>query len=184
MSTGRSNFRGGRERGLRINRQIRVPEVRLIGAEGEQLGVFITSEAFRRAEDLGLDLVEICPTSRPPVCKIIDYGKYKYEQDKKKHEQKKHQVVVKLKEIKLRPVTDEHDFQTKLKHVRRFLEEGDKVKITMRFRGREMAHLEIGRKLMDELKQRVQDICKIEQDAKVEGRQMFMLLVPLKSPKK
>ena len=118
--------------------------MRLIDEEGNQLGVLATHEALSKAEDAGLDLVEISPMARPPVCKIMDYGKYKYEQAKKKHEQKKKQVVVQIKEIKMRPATDEHDFQTKLRHVKRFLEEGDKVKITIRFRGREMAHMDIG----------------------------------------
>lgn len=167
---------GGDE--LRVNRQIRMPEVRLIGSDGAQLGIFITSEALRRAENEGLDLVEISPTARPPVCKIMDYGKYKYEQSKKKHEQKKHQVVIKVKEIKFRPTTDEHDLQTKLKHIVRFLEEKNKVKVTIKFRGREISHIDIGRALMERIKDSVKEHGSVEEEAKVEGKQLFMLLGP------
>ena len=165
---------------LRINRRIRVPEVRLIGAEGEQAGVIATFEAIRRAEDIGLDLVEISPTAKPPVCKIMDYGKYKYEQSKKKHQQKKHQVVVRIKEIKMRPGTDEHDFQTKLKHVRKFLEHGDKVRITVRFRGREMAHNDLGQARMKRVMEEVAGLGEVEQFPKMEGKQLFMTLAPAK----
>ena len=165
---------------LRVNRRIRVPEVRLIGEDGEQLGVFATYEAIRKAEDAGLDLVEISPTARPPVCKIMDYGKYKYETQKKKHEQKKHQIVVKLKEIKMRAATDEHDFQTKIRHIKRFLEEGDKVKISIRFRGREMAHVDLGQERMKRVVEEVKGLGEVESFPKMEMRQLFMLLVPVK----
>ena len=165
---------------LRVGRRIRVPEVRLVGEEGEQLGVFATYEALRRADDAGLDLVEISPTARPPVCKIMDYGKYKYEQQKKKHEQKKHQVVVKIKEIKMRAATDEHDFQTKLRHIKRFLEEGDKVKITLRFRGREMAHIDLGHAMMKKVVEEVKGFGEVESFPKMEMRQLFMMLGPVK----
>ncbi|MFH1829779.1 MAG: translation initiation factor IF-3 [Pseudomonadota bacterium] len=165
---------------MRTNRRIRVPEVRLIDENGEQLGVFITHEALRRAEDAGLDLVEISPGARPPVCKIMDYGKYKYEQSKKKQEQKKKQAVVLLKEIKMRPATDEHDFQTKIRHVRRFLEDGNKVKISIRFRGREMAHMDLGHQRMKRVVEEVRELGEVESFPKMEGRQMFMMLGPIK----
>jgi translation initiation factor IF-3 len=171
---------GARRNDLRVNRRIRVPEIRLIGAEGEQMGIFITSEALKRAEEQGLDLVEISPMAKPPVCKIMDYGKYKYEQAKKRHEAKKHQIVVKTKEIKLRPATDEHDLQTKLRHIRRFLEEGDKVKVTLRFRGREMAHLEVGRERMKRIVTEVTGLGEVEQFPKLEGRLMSMIVGPVK----
>lgn len=154
--------------------------MRLIDDEGNQLGVLPTHEALRKAEDAGLDLVEISPMARPPVCKIMDYGKYKYEQQKKKHEQKKKQVVVQIKEIKMRPATDEHDFQTKLRHIKKFLDEGDKVKITIRFRGREMAHMDIGHERMRRLMEEVKGLGEVESFPKMEGKQMFMMLGPVK----
>ncbi len=172
--------RGDRERDLRTNRRIRVPEVRLIDEDGSQLGVFATQMALKRAEESGLDLVEISPTARPPVCRIMDYGKFKYEQSKRKHEAKKKQVVVQIKEIKMRPATDEHDFQTKLRHVKRFLEDGNKVKITIRFRGREMAHVDIGQQRMKRVMEEVREVGEVEFFPKMEGRQMFMMLGPLK----
>lgn len=144
------------------------------------MGVFITSEALKRAEEAGLDLVEISPTARPPVCKIMDYGKYKYDQAKKRHEAKKHQVVVRTKEIKMRPATDEHDLQTKLRHIKRFLEEGDKVKVTLRFRGREMAHMDLGRQRLARIVQEVAEIGEVEQMPKLEGRMMSMVVGPAK----
>ena len=165
---------------LRVNRRIRVPEVRLLGEDGEQLGVFATYEAIRRAEEAGFDLVEISPAAKPPVCKIMDYGKYKYEQQKKKHEQKRHQVVVKIKEIKMRAATDEHDFQTKVRHIKRFLEEGDKVKISIRFRGREMAHVDLGQERMKRVIEEVRSLGEVESFPKMEMRQLFMMLSPLK----
>jgi translation initiation factor IF-3 len=165
---------------LRCNRRIRVPEVRLIGPEGDQLGVYITMEAIKRAEESGLDLVEISPHANPPVCKIMDYGRFKYEQSKKKHEQKKKQTVVHIKEIKMRAATDEHDFQTKLRHVKRFLEEGNKVKISIRFRGREMAHTDLGRERMQKVADELKEIGQVESFPKMEGRQLFMMLAPLK----
>lgn len=157
-----------------------MPEVRLIGPEGEQLGLFITSEAIKRAETEGLDLVEVSPQARPPVCKIMDYGKYKYETAKRKSEAKKKQQVVHLKEIKMRPSTDEHDFQTKMKHIKRFLEDGDRVKITIRFRGREMAHKELGRERMDRVAEELREIAEVFQHPKMEGRMMNMLIQPIK----
>lgn len=164
----------------RRNRRIRVPEVRLIGENGEQLGIFITNMALKRAEELGLDLVEISPHAKPPVCKIMDWGKFKYEEKKKKHEAKKKQVVVKVKEIKFRPATDDHDFQTKLKHIREFLEDGCKVRVTVQFRGREMEHREFGTARMNEVIESIKDLGEVDQSAKMEGRQMFMMLSPKK----
>ncbi|MBI4211470.1 MAG: translation initiation factor IF-3 [Deltaproteobacteria bacterium] len=172
-------IRGKREE-HRVNRRIRIPEIRLIGPDGEQLGCFATSEALKRAEELGYDLVEIAPTAKPPVCKIMDYGKFKYEQSKKEHEARKHQVVIKTKEIKLRPATDEHDFQTKLRHVKEFLEEGDKVKITLQFRGREMAHKDIGEAVLKRVVAEVQSLAELAQAPMLEGRQMHLLLAPIK----
>jgi len=144
------------------------------------MGVFITSEALKRAEEAGLDLVEISPTARPPVCKIMDYGKYKYELAKKRHEAKKHQIVVRTKEIKMRPATDEHDLQTKLRHIRRFLEEGDKVKVTLRFRGREMAHMDIGRERLARIVTEISGLGEVEQFPKLEGKLMSMIVGPVK----
>jgi translation initiation factor IF-3 len=158
--------------------------VRLIDSDGGQLGVFITREALRRAEEAGLDLVEISPMARPPVCKIMDYGKFKYEQSKKMHDQKKKQTVIHIKEIKMRPSTDEHDFQTKVRHVRRFLEEGNKVKITIRFRGREMAHVDLGHDRMKRLLETVKDLGEAEAYPKMEGRQLFMMVTPMKGKEK
>jgi len=169
---------------LRINRRIRIPEVRLVGEDGSQLGVFITSQALKRAEEAGLDLVEVSPMARPPVCKIMDYGKYKYELSKKKHDQKKKQVVVHVKEIKMRPSTDEHDFQTKLKHIRQFLEDGNRVKVTIRFRGRELAHIDIGRDRLKQLVEGVKDLGEPESFPKMEGRQLTMILVHGKKKEK
>jgi len=152
----------------------------LIDADGKQLGLFQTRDAQKRARDLGLDLVELSPNARPPVCKIMDYGKYKYEQSKKKHEAKKKQTVIHLKEMKMRPATGEHDFQVKLGHLRRFLENGDKAKVTVRFRGREMAHLENGRALIDRAVKELSDIGEVEQNARREGRVMSAVIAPKK----
>ncbi len=157
-----------------------MPEIRLIDAAGNQLGVYATQMALKMAQEDGLDLVEVSPNARPPVCKIMDYGKYKYEQSKKKHEAKKKQVIVRTKEIKMRPSTDEHDLQTKLKHVKRFLEEGDKVKISIRFRGREMAHRELGREQLQRIIKEVEGLGEADQTPKMEGRMMSMLLAPTK----
>lgn len=168
----------------RMNHRIRVPEVRLVGEDGSQLGVFITREAVKRAEEAGLDLVEVSPQARPPVCKIMDYGRFKYEQSKKQHEQKKKQTVIHLKEIKMRPSTDEHDFQTKLRHIRKFLKEGNKVKCTIRFRGREMAHIDLGYGRMNRVIEEVAEIGSAESNPKMEGRQMFMMLSPGKKKEK
>lgn len=160
---------------------IRVPEIRLIDHEGENRGVMDPRDAYDLALEVGLDLVEISPNANPPVCKIMDFGKFKYEQQKKAAEARKNQRVIEVKEIKLRPNIDDHDYDVKLRNVRRFLEEGDKVKVTLRFRGREMAHQNLGRELLQRVKADTEDIGKIESMPKVEGRQMIMVVGPLKN---
>ena len=160
----------------RINYQIKVKEVRVISADGEQLGILDTREAIRKAEELGLDLVEVAPTAKPPVCRIMDFGKYKYELAKKAHESKKHQSVIVVKEIKLRPRTDEHDIQFKMNNIKRFLEDGNKVKVTIMFRGREVAHTTYGRAVLDRIVNDLQNEAVIEQQPRMEGRNMSMLL--------
>jgi translation initiation factor IF-3 len=163
---------------LRINREIRAPQVRVIDDEGTMLGVMTVPEALRAAEDRGLDLIEIAPTATPPTCKIMDYGKYKYENKKKAVAAKKKQVIVTVKEIQLRPRTDQHDLETKMKHARRFLLEGDKVKVNLRFLGREMAHQELGYKLLQKVIESLSDLAIIEANPKMEGKQMFLLVGP------
>ena len=150
--------------------------MRLVGPEGEMLGVVDTRDAMAQAEDAGLDLVEISPNASPPVCKILDYGKFKYEQQKKRNEARKKQKVIEIKEIKMRPNIDDHDYQTKMKAARGFLEEGDKVKFTMRFRGREMVHQEIGAGVLTRVRTELDELAKIEHFPSMEGRQMIMVL--------
>lgn len=164
--------------GPRVNEDIDVPKVRLIGAEGENIGVVTAQDAMGHADEAGLDLVEISPNADPPVCKILDYGKYKYEAQKKKNEAKKKQKVIDVKEIKLRPNIDDHDYEVKMRNMRRFLGDGDKVKVTLRFRGREMAHMEIGVDVLKRVKADIDEIAKVEQEAKMEGRQMVMVIAP------
>lgn len=166
----------------RINERIRVPRVRLISQTGEQLGIKPTEEALRIAYDAGLDLVEVAPQADPPVCRIMDYGKYKYEQTQKMKKAKKHSATMILKEMKLRPKIDNHDYETKKRHVVRFLEDGAKVKVTIMFRGREMAHTELGRKLLDRLAEEVADLGKVEAMPKLDGRNMVMVLAPVQKP--
>lgn len=161
-----------------MNYRIRIPQVRVIDYDGKQLGVMSTRDAQRLANDRGLDLVEVAPTVRPPVCRIMDYGRYKYEQNKKARTTKKKQHVTQVKEMHFRPKTDEHDYRFKLKHVREFLEEGDKVKVSVDFRGREMAHQEFGHKLVERLVKDVADTGQVEQRAKLEGRNLILLLAP------
>ena len=170
----------------RINGRIRVPEVRVVDENGGQLGVLPTEEALKLAKEKGLDLMEVSPNSRPPVCKIVDYGKFKYEKKKKEQQAKKKQTVVKVKEIQLRPNTEEHDLDYKFKNVRGFLEDGDKAKVTMLFRGRQITHPDSGKALMNKLAEAVQDIGMMESRPKLEGRRMIMILAPLgsASPKK
>ena len=164
--------------GPRTNRDIRVREVQLIDAEGTNRGVTETAEALQVAEDAGLDLVEIVPNANPPVCKILDYGKFRFLEQKKSAEARKRQKIVELKEIKLRPGIDEHDYETKMKAVRRFFDEGDKVKVTLRFRGREMAHQDIGFRLLERVKAETGLLAKVEAEPSMEGRQMVMVLSP------
>jgi len=155
---------------------IKLKEVRVIDADGEQLGILDTREAIRKAEEAGLDLVEVAPTAKPPVCRIMDFGKYKYEISKKAAESRKHQTVIVVKEIKLRPRTDEHDVNFKMNNIRRFLGDGNKVKVTVMFRGREMAHTDHGRQLLDRIVADLQNEAVVEQPPRMEGRNMTLLL--------
>lgn len=163
-----------------MNDQINVREVRLIDQDGENVGVVTTVDARQRADNVGLDLVEISPTSNPPVCKILDYGRYKYELQKRQNEARKKQKTTELKEIKMRPNIDDHDYNVKMRSIRKFLGEGDKVKVTMRFRGREMAHQQIGLRLLERVRDEVADEAKVEATPKMEGRQMIMVIGPAK----
>ncbi|WP_110754265.1 translation initiation factor IF-3 [Phyllobacterium leguminum] len=167
-----------RKDGPRSNRDIRVPRIQLIDAEGQNLGNVSTQDAMAMAEAAGLDLVEIVPNAEPPVCKIVDLGKLKYQNQKKAAEARKKQKTVEIKEIKMRPNIDTHDYETKMKAAGRFFEEGDKVKFTLRFRGREMAHQELGMKLLDRVKEDTVEIAKVEAEPRLEGRQMMMVLAP------
>ncbi len=166
--------------GVRRNEMIRARELRVIAADGEQLGILQRNDAIALAKEAGLDLVEVASTSEPPVCRIMDYGKFKYEQQKKKQEAKKRQVVVQIKEIKVRPKTDDHDYETKVRHIRRFLEEGDRCKITVFFRGREIVHKDRGMAILERVVQDLADIAKVDQEARAEGRTLQMMLVPKK----
>lgn len=167
-----------REQGPRVNHQINVREVRLVKEDGEMLGVVPTREALTMAADVGLDLVEISPNAVPPVCKILDYGKFKYEAQKRKNEAKKKQKVIEVKEIKMRPGIDTHDYDVKMRAIRSFLGEGDKVKVTMRFRGREMMHQELGLKVLDKVRAELDELIKVESHPRLEGRQMIMTIAP------
>ncbi len=165
---------------LRINDEIRAREVRLVGEEGEQLGIVQLRDAQRIAAEKSLDLVEIAPTAKPPVCKIMDYGKYKYEQAKRDKEARKKQKTMEIKEVKLRPNIEDHDFETKARNAQRFLNDGDKVKVTIMFRGREVTHPELGRTLCLRLAEFCKAEANIERDPKLEGRNMIMILAPVK----
>jgi translation initiation factor IF-3 len=164
--------------GPRANREIRVPQVQLIDDEGNNRGVVSINEALQLADEAGLDLVEISPNQQPPVCKITDLGKLKYQSQKKAAEARKRQKTIEVKEIKMRPNIDTHDYEVKMKAVRRFFDDGDKVKVTLRFRGREMAHLELGMQLLNRVREEVEPIAKVEAEPKLEGRQMMMVLAP------
>jgi len=164
--------------GPRVNDEIRAPQVRLIDQDGEMQGVMSARDAWLRAQAVGLDLLEISPNASPPVVKILDFGKYKYEQQKKKNEAKKKQKVIEIKEIKVRPNIDENDYQVKMRAMRSFIEEGDKVKVTLRFRGREMAHQEIGVRVLERIKTEMDPLSKVEQMPRMENRQMVMVLTP------
>ncbi|MEK6655158.1 MAG: translation initiation factor IF-3 [Thermodesulfobacteriota bacterium] len=165
---------------LRINREIRSSSVRVIDVEGNQLGVIPLADALAEAAKTGLDLVEVSPTAAPPVCRIMDYGKFRYQQSKKVQISKKSQTVIQVKEIRLRPKTEEHDLEVKIKHIRKFLEQRNKVKITMMFRGREIAYTELGRKIMEDIKETLADGAAIDQHPRLEGRNMIMILSPKK----
>ncbi|QFU08068.1 Translation initiation factor IF-3 [Rhodobacteraceae bacterium THAF1] len=167
-----------RDTGPRVNGRIRASEIRLIGAEGENVGVVTPERAMQMAEDVGLDLVEISPNATPPVCKIMDFGKFKYETQKKEAEARKKQKIIEVKEVKFRPNTDTHDYEVKMRNVFKFLENGDKVKVTLRFRGREMAHQNLGRELLERVAEDTKEIGKVENFPKMEGRQMVMMIGP------
>ncbi|HCD64103.1 MAG: translation initiation factor IF-3 [Candidatus Puniceispirillaceae bacterium] len=164
--------------GPRINTEIRSSTVRCIDPDGEQMGILTIDDALRKADEFGLDLVELQPNAEPPVVKILDYGKYKYQAQKRASEARKKQKVIEVKEIKLRPNIDSHDYDVKMRSVRKFLEAGDKVKITLRFRGREMAHVELGSQLLQRVREDIEEEAKIESLPKMEGRQMIMVLAP------
>ena len=164
--------------GPRVNEDIRSPQVRLIDEEGEMQGVMTAREAIQRAYSVGLDLLEISPNADPPVVKILDFGKFKYEQQKKRNEAKKKQKVIEIKEIKVRPNIDENDYQVKMRAMKSFIEEGDKVKVTLRFRGREMAHQDIGIRVLERIRAELDPVTKVEQMPKMENRQMVMVLSP------
>jgi translation initiation factor IF-3 len=165
----------------RINDQIRSPKIRLIDADGEMIGVVTVQEGIELARAAGLDLVEVSPNAEPPVCKVLDYGKYKYTLQKRANEARKKQKIIQIKEVKLRPTIDDHDLDVKLKAVEKFLAAGDKVKMTLRFRGREMAHQELGMKLLTEIKERLVDVIKVESEPRLEGRQMVMVVSSAKA---
>jgi len=168
------------DKGHRINREISAIEVRLVGVENEPLGIVKFMDALRMAEEKDLDLVEIAPNAVPPVVRIMDYGKFKYEEAKRAHDAKLKQKIIQVKEVKFRPATDEGDYNVKLRNLKRFLDEGDKTKITLRFRGREMAHQEIGARVLERLKADLEEVAQVEQMPKMEGRQMVMMLAPKK----
>jgi translation initiation factor IF-3 len=164
--------------GPRVNRDIRIREVQVIDADGSNKGVLSTFDAIKLAEDQGLDLVEVSPNANPPVCKVMDYGRFRFLEQKKAAEARKKQKTIEIKEIKLRPAIDDHDYTVKMKAMKGFFEEGNKVKITLRFRGREMAHQDIGMKVLDRVKQDVAEIAKVENEPSFEGRQVVMVLAP------
>ncbi len=161
-----------------MNREIRIPQIRVIGPEGEQLGIMPTPDAFRRAQESGYDLVEVAPTSQPPVCRIMDYGKYKYELQKKEHQSRRHQKSTQVKEIKIRPRTDKHDLEIKVRQIKEFLADGNKTKVTLTFRGREMANQEMGRTVMSNVIAELAPVGTIEYAPRMEGRSLIMVVAP------
>ena len=171
------------EAGVRINRDIRAREVRLIDPEGQQAGIVTLEEALRSAEESGLDLVEVAPNSTPPVCRIMDYGKYRYQQAKKTKDAKKKQTVIQVKEVKLRPKTEEHDIQYKTANIKRFLTEGNRVKVTIQFRGREIAHPDMAQRVIDRVMEGIEGIGAVDQRPKMEGRRMIFILRPAMTAK-
>ena len=168
-----------KDKGPKSNNRINSPEVQVIASNGENLGILNTNEAIAMAKEEGLDLIEIAPNAKPPVCKIIDMGKYKYDAQKKANKAKKKQKKIEIKEIKLRPVTETHDYQFKIKNAQKFISKGDKVKFTIRFKGRELQHSHLGTELMNKIKEDMQDIGKVELDPKFDGKQMIMVIQPL-----
>jgi len=168
-----------KDRGPKSNNRITAPEVQVIGSDGDNIGILNTNEAISMAKEQGLDLIEISPNAKPPVCKIIDMGKFKYDAQKKANVAKKKQKIVLLKEIKMRPVTETHDYDFKVKNAKKFIGKGDKVKFTIRFKGRELQHSHLGRELMDKIKVDMQDIGKVELHPKFDGKQMIMVIQPL-----
>ena len=181
MAVFKQNYfqRRTKDRGPKSNNRINSPEVQVIASNGENLGILNTNEAIAMAKEEGLDLIEIAPNAKPPVCKIIDMGKYKYDAQKKANKAKKKQKKIELKEIKLRPVTETHDYQFKIKNAQKFISKGDKVKFTIRFKGRELQHSHLGNKLMNKIKEDMQDIGKVELHPKFDGKQMIMVIQPL-----
>ena len=163
-------------KGPRINEEILVPNVRLVDENGEMVGVVSAGEGLEMAKDAGLDLVEISPNADPPVCKILDFGKYKFEEQKKRHEQRKKQKIIAVKEIKMRPSIDVHDYDVKIRNARRFIDDGDKVKVTIRFRGRELAHQQLGMKVLERMRDDMEEVSKVEQTPQMEGRMMTMVI--------
>ena len=175
-----NNFqRRTRDRGPKSNNRINSPEVQVIASNGENLGILNTNEAISMAKEEGLDLIEIAPNAKPPVCKIIDIGKYKYDAQKKANQAKKKQKKIEVKEIKLRPVTETHDYQFKIKNAQKFISKGDKVKFTIRFKGRELQHSHLGQELMDKIKVDMQEVGKVELDPRFDGKQIIMVIQPL-----
>ncbi len=168
------------QKSQRLNSEINAPEVRLVGEEGEQLGIMSSRQALSLAEEAGIDLVEIAPLAKPPVCRLMDFGKFKYQEAKRAAEAKSKQKQIQVKEVKFRPGTDEGDYQIKLRNLSRFLQEGDKAKVTLRFRGREMAHQEFGIRLLERVKADLEAVAVVEQFPKLEGRQLIMVLAPSK----
>ncbi|EKE09761.1 MAG: translation initiation factor IF-3 [uncultured bacterium] len=172
--------KGTASNGPRVNEKITSFKVRLVNENGEMLGILSQKEALEKAFQAGLDLVEVSPNADPPVCKILDYGKYRFEEQKRRAEMRKKQKVIEIKEIQLRPGIDKHDFEVKMRSARKFIEEGDKLKVTLRFRGRELSHQELGMDVLKRVKEALQDITKIEHDPKFEGKRVIMILAPLK----
>ena len=168
-----------KDRGPRSNNRIFSPEVQVIASDGENLGILNTTEAISKAKNQGLDLIEIAPNANPPVCKIMDMGKYKYDAQKKANQAKKKQKIISLKEIKMRPVTETHDYEFKVKNAKKFIAKGDKVKFTIRFKGRELQHSHLGNELMSKIKEDMKDIGKVEMHPKFDGKQMIMIIQPL-----
>ena len=168
-----------RDKGPKSNNRINSPEVQVIASSGENLGILNTNEAISMAKEEGLDLIEIAPNARPPVCKIIDMGKYKYDAQKKANQAKKKQKKIEVKEIKLRPVTETHDYQFKIRNAQKFISKGDKVKFTIRFKGRELQHAHLGEELMDKIKVDMQEVGKVELDPRFDGKQIIMVIQPL-----